>query len=236
MSRDSNYVKRQLDYLSGGKTNYALLSSLRRADYFSRKVREDKQQQGAGMFDADGNQIKYFPDEYRKQPLANKELTQENLAGITTLGIMKAEGDKWVLDDNYDKEIDFGGRLVRPLKGKIRALSTSVLKDNMESILEENNMVTKMVKLFLSDSSGNICRYILPSDDYKALVAAGATPEMITSLSPNTPDFAKGLTAIKQVTKTALPHIHFEESLDTLLSRFDSSVKTIGVGGGCCCK
>jgi hypothetical protein len=235
MSRD-NYVKRQLDYLSGGKTNYQLLSSLRRADFYSRKVREDKQQQGAGLFDANGNQVKWFPDEYRKQPKENKDMTNDMIAGVTTLGIMKATGDGWELDEDYNKEIDFGGRLIKPIKGKIRALSTSVLKDNMETILEENNMVTKMVKLFLSDASGNICRYILPHTDYMALADAKATPEMITSISPNTPQFAQALQIIKEVTKNALPHIHFEESIDGLLSKFDTSAKTIGVGGGCCCK
>jgi hypothetical protein len=238
MSSRNNHVKRQLDYLSGGKTNYALLSSLRRSDFFSRKVKEDKQKLGSGMFDENGNQVKFFPDEYRKARPTNDAITNDLQAGITTLGIMKPTEKGWEIDKSYNKEIDFGGRLIRPLEnqGVIRVLNSSVLKDNMETILEENNMVMKMVKLFLSDSSGNICRYVLPYDFYKELDDAGAVPEDISSLSPNTPEFAAALTQMKNVVKRALPSIHFEDSIDSILSSFGKDSVSSSIGGGCCCK
>ena len=222
----SSYTKRQLDYLTGGKTNYALLSSLRRSKYRERQKAIDDSKI------ADRGEGQFFPSEYVGSAPGVAGQSAVTKAGVTTLGIMRATGDDnnpWELDKEYNNELDFGGRLVRADRGVIRALSSTLLKDNMQQILEKNNMVRRMVAFFLSDPTGSICRYVLPDRFYKQL-GTNATPEFLTSSAPNTPEFAKGLTTLKNVVNDAYPFIHFEDDITDMLEKFDDPK----IAGGSC--
>jgi hypothetical protein len=235
----SSYNKKQLEYLTGGKTNYALLSSLRRSQFREKQKEIDDSKlaaRGKGQF---------FPSEYvgsKKEDgtsLGVGGQTAKTKAGVTSLGIMKATGDPdkpWELDTTYNNELEFGNRLIRPDGGVIRALSSELLKESLEVVLEKNKMTRRMVAFFLSDPTGSICKYVLPDRYYLKLGDKG-TPQALTSMAANTPAFAEGLTLLKNVTNEAIPHIHFEDDINDLLDKFDDPKN--GGGGsmaGCCCK
>jgi hypothetical protein len=234
----SNYTKQQIQYLTGGKTDYALLSSLRRAKYFENKKKEDESKIGNRLTG------QYFPGEFKKAEAEGKFKIKENkadkIAGYTTLGVMKHNGTEWVPDET-EQEIDFGGRIVKTHKGRIRALSSSLLKQSMDQLKEDTTFTNKLVKLFLTDPSGSICKYCLPEEFYEKLIgkASGgkdATPESITAMAPNTPEFADALKVLRNVTREAAQYIHMEDGWN-ILDQFDKDVSSMGaVGGGCCCK
>ena len=249
----SDYTKRQLRYLSGDATNYQLLASLRRRDFYNRKVAEDLQKLGSGAYGADGKRAKWFPSEYEQWKLSDKAPTEEdkrtnldglageNQAGIQTLIIGKYEGDKIVPDTENDTPLEFGGRMVRPLKvggkstGAIRALSTSILKENMERIQNDNDFVAKLTRLLLSDASNSVARYVLPAESYKNAIAKNCLPSQINTTSPTSADFGTKLADLRNIVKEASESIHFDDSIEDLLSKFGSK-DSLKVSGCCGCK
>jgi len=232
----SNEYKKRIQYLTGGRTRYELLSALRRANYAERKNNEDKSKMASGLFGDDGKRIKYFPEEYNQSGVDIKEPQK---AGITTLGIMKTDGKGgWEVDTNYDKEIAFGDRLIKPIKnqGVIRALNSAVLKENMQTIIAEESFTNKLVKLLLSDPTGQTCRYVLPDSSYASLVSDNATPDKLVSMSPNSPEFATAITIFKNTVRNASSSIHFEDDIDDLFKSLNIRDDGTAKSSSCCCK
>jgi len=233
----SNEYRKRLSYLRGGRTEYPLLSALRKADYAKRKNQEDQSKMASGLFDENGNRLKYFPEEYNQSGVTGG-VKEPMKAGITTLGIMKSKADgTWEVDKAYDKEIAFGDRLIKPIAGQgvIRALNSDILLENMQTIIAEESFTNKLVKLLLSDPTGQTARYVLPDSYYAQLESAGATPDKLVSMSPNSPEFSKAITFFKNTVRDASPSIHFENDIDDLFKSLKISDDGVSKSS-CCCK
>lgn len=242
MSSEFNRRARWLD--GGANSRYPLLNSIRRAGYAKRQLDLEREQQGFDPRFKD----RLFPDEYVTDQRGNKDIRDADQAGVINLGVVRPDGKD--IDRGFNQEISFGGRLVQPKNGVLRILDHDILDQNFGLINERNKWIDGLAGLCLSDSTGQIARYILPQVEY-AILTKGETargmpdeltkysgrPEVITNYPPNAPEYTNGVAKLRYAIKTAEKSIHFDSDIADLLKKYNLYDASGGPQkSSCCCK
>jgi len=237
----SEYNRRQRWLAGDPNSRYPLLNSIRRSGYYDTKLKEEKTLKG---WREGSKQV--FPDEYIPKMESNKNVGDADQAGIIDLAVLRPGGNG--IDTEFNHEISIGGRLVQPSGGKLRILDGDLISQSFDSILESNKYIDGLVGLMLSDETGSICRYILPSQYYEMLgantsvsgmpselAAPSARPEVITQHPPSSSVFTNGVAKLKYVTKQAQKSIMFDKDVSAMLKKYNEYHGELGKKGGCCC-
>ena len=134
-----------------------MLNSIRRAGYAQRQLEQEREFQGVDP--RYPNRI--FPDQYREKKGDNRRVLDADQAGVINLGVVTPDGAS--IDQGFNQEISFGGRLVKPRNGVLRILDHDILGQNFDLINERNKWIDGLAGLCLSDDTGQIARYIIPA-------------------------------------------------------------------------
>ena len=239
----SEFQKRARWFDGGANSKYPLLNSIRRAGYAKRQLDQEREFQG---FDPRfPNRI--FPDQYRDVKGTNAQVLNRDQAGIINLAVVTPDGTD--IDRQFTQEISFGGRLVQPQNGVLRILDKDILDQNFGLINEKNKWIDGLAGLCLSDSTGQICRYILPQLSHNNLLArrgvAGmpeelvqysGLPEVISNYPPMSKEFTNGVAKLRYIIKDSEKSIHFDGDISELLKKYNLyDTASGGKGKGCCC-
>jgi len=241
MSSEFNRRARWFD--GGANSRYPLLNSIRRAGYAARQIQQERETQGVDP--RYPNRI--FPDQYRTEKGDNRRVADADQAGVINLGVVTPDGAS--IDTGFNQEISFGGRLVQPRNGVLRILDHDILDQNFGLINERNKWIDGLAGLCLSDSTGQIARYIIPGLEYELLQAGtggsgmpgeltrySGRPEVIANYPPTAPEYTNGVAKLRYAIKLAEKSIHFDSDIADLLKKYNLYDASGGSQKSCCCK
>jgi hypothetical protein len=240
MSSEFNRRARWFD--GGANSRYPLLNSIRRAGYAQRQLEQEREFQGVDP--RYPNRI--FPDQYREKKGDNRRVLDADQAGVINLGVVTPDGAS--IDQGFNQEISFGGRLVKPRNGVLRILDHDILGQNFDLINERNKWIDGLAGLCLSDDTGQIARYIIPALEYNLLQSGtggqgmpseltsySGRPEVIANYPPNDPNYTNGVAKLRYVIKLAESSIHFDSDISDLLKKYNLYGEKASSKSSCCC-
>ena len=111
------------------------------------------------------------------------EEEDDNIAGITELGILRSNGQ---VDKSITGSVVIGDREHKMSEGKVRIISKAAVDDSVRPILEERQFKDAVLSAILADRSGRICRMMLSKERYNML-KPGTAGDGILSIAPNIP-------------------------------------------------
>jgi hypothetical protein len=226
MSSEFNKRRKWLD--GGDNSAYPLLNSIRRSLFSQNQLEKERALQGADPRYPN----RLFPDEYREKKGDNRRVLDADKAGVINLG----------------QEMSLGGRVIRPRNGLLRILDGDILDKNFSMINERNKWIDGLAGLCLSDDTGQIARYIIPAVEYNLLQKGtggsgmppeltnySGRPEVIANYPPNDREYTNGVAKLRYVIKLAESSIHFDSSIEQVLSKYNLYGQKGSKGSGSCC-
>ena len=105
------------------------------------------------------------------KPQEFNQLEDDDIAGITELGVLKSNGD---VDKSLTGSVVIGDREHKLSEGKVRIISKAAVDDAIIPILEERQFKDAILSAILADRSGRIARMMLNKERYAMLAPGGA--------------------------------------------------------------